>query len=297
MPCFHPLEGWKWFDPEKGRVSVTLKMRQGFHDLPVALPCGGCDGCLLERARQWAIRCVHESEMHRENCFVTLTYADEHLPLRGSLDKSDFQKFMKRLRKEVGRVRFFHSGEYGDQFGRPHYHALLFGWMPSDRIYLGERKGLPVWRSPLLERLWPYGRSEVGTVTFDSACYVARYVLKKRGKPGEFGLLVDQETGEVFGKAEPYSTMSRRPGIGARWLEKFGREVAVHGSVVSRGREVKPPRYYDVAVELVYPELFEKVRQDRRKKRSRKDESPERLEVIEKVAQGRVNLYRRELES
>jgi len=224
----------------------------------VLLPCGTCEWCLLERSRQWAVRCMHEAECHDANCMVTLTYDDEHLPreryrlvngrvehLRaGSLALEDFQDFMKRLRKRfvlnrrmvhkpwpdgmVPGIRFFHCGEYGATYGRPHYHALLFGFEFPDRVSLGERDGYPVWRSPILEALWPYGRSEIGSVTFESAAYVARYVMKKASA----------------GVTDEYLTMSRRPGIGAEWWRRYGRETSSRGGVVVRGSLSGIPRSY-----------------------------------------------------
>lgn len=292
MACFHPLAAWKFWDKERKRWSVTLDRRKGYVDLPAGLPCGGCDGCLLERSRVWAVRCMHEASLHIRNCFVTLTYDDAHLPPRGSLCKKDFQDFMKRLRKEFcdERIRYFHCGEYGAKFGRPHYHACLFGFDFRDKIYLGVRKGFPVWRSPSLEAAWSFGRSEIGAVSFESAAYVARYVLKKQVRTGP---VIDALSREVVGLEKEYVTMSRRPGIGREWFEKFKGDIWRRGDVVSRGMPMKPPRYYDVALELENPGEFERLRQERRKKRKRQDETVERLADREVCLQSRTHLFRR----
>lgn len=99
MACFYPLKAYqqpggdiKFHDNGKGRY--------------LELPCGQCIGCRLERSRQWAMRCVHEASMHDNNCFITLTYNPENLPPDGGLIKSDFQKFMKRLRKYYSKKKF-----------------------------------------------------------------------------------------------------------------------------------------------------------------------------------------------
>lgn len=82
MPCFRPLKGYKSRvrNRDTGKRSIVFNPREGFHDLPVTLPCGQCIGCRLERSRQWAIRCAHEASLYEENCFITLTYRDEDLP-------------------------------------------------------------------------------------------------------------------------------------------------------------------------------------------------------------------------
>lgn len=258
------------------------------HWRSLLLPCGTCDACKLERSRQWAVRCMHEASMYDDNCFVTLTYADEHLPFGNSLCLEDFQKFMKRLRRRFSneRIRFFHCGEYGERFGRPHYHVCLFGFDFRDKVFLGKRKGLPVWRSPILEELWPFGRSEIGSVTFESAAYVARYVMKKVTGP---------KAEEHYAGREPeYVTMSRRPGIGRAWYEKFKDELLAD-SVLVRGRMVKPPRYYDVVRDLVEPEVMEALRQKRRE-RVRELDTVQRLYDKEVNTSARLSTFKRELE-
>lgn len=202
------------------------------------VPCGQCIECRLKRSRDWAVRCMHEASLHKDNRFLTLTYADAFLPRDGSLDRRAFPLFMKRLRKACGSVRYFHAGEYGEENGRPHYHALLFGLRFGDEEVCGEsRGGHPVVQSARLSALWPFGFSQLGTVTFESAAYVARYCVKK---------VTGEQAAAYYGGREPeYATMSRRPGIGFRWYEQFRGEVYRDDSVLARGHEVGPPRFYD----------------------------------------------------
>lgn len=242
---------------------------------------------------------MHEAAMHEENSFVTLTYAEDHLPPWGSLDPSAFPRFMKRLRKHLGsgRVRYFHCGEYGEELERPHYHGLLFGYDFPDKEPWKVRRGNQVWRSPLLEKLWPYGMSEVGTVTFESAAYVARYITKK--------VMGDEESvarrysvrdvagHEVGRRTQEFATMSRRPGIGAAWLEKFGSEVYPADSVVVRGREAKPPRYYDEWLRRRDPGLLEEVQLVREDRHDWREDQEDRVAARAACEDARMSLYRR----
>lgn len=283
MGCLHP-------------VRIKAVWREGHQDAPERrlVPCGGCLGCRLEYSRQWAVRCMHEASLYEENCFVTLTYDDAHLPERGSLDREAFPLFMKRLRKQIAprKVRYFHAGEYGERFGRPHYHALLFGFDPADKVGAGKSGDCPVFEAASIGEVWPFGRHQLGAVTFESAAYVARYVAKKcvgaLVAPHE---RVDLESGEVVSLEPEYATMSRRPGIGRRWLEAFGAEVYPEDGVVCRGRLVKPPRFYDSQFELVDPETFEEVRTRRREAHREQDKR-----VLEEHVKRKYSLYRRELE-
>ncbi len=285
MPCFTPLRGFR--DPSGGFVFARHKSI----GLVMSVPCGRCIGCRLERSRQWAVRCMHEASLHEDNCFVTLTYANEHLPVNGSLEVSHFQKFMKRLRRRYDstRIRFFHCGEYGEGLGRPHYHALLFGFDFPDKAPWTDRNDSPVWRSSSLESLWPMGISEIGSVSFESAAYVARYITKK--------ITGEAAKAHYRGKAPEYATMSRRPGIGRGWITKFQEDVYPSDEVIVRGRATKPPRYYDSYFESVNPDAAEAVRLQRRRDRSREDETPDRLRVREVCAEARVSLLPRRLES
>lgn len=267
MPCFHP---WR---TDKGNVA----------------PCGQCRGCRASYAREWAMRCMHEASMHVQNCFVTLTYDDAHLPANGSLDVSKFDsdgkmihegafpRFIRSLRKRTGeRIRYFHVGEYGEIRNRPHYHALLFGWSPPDKTLLSVRKGFPVFTSDLLRATWSDGLHEIGSVTAASAGYVARYIKKR---------MTGNWSKAKYGDREPeYGTMSRNPGIGAGWLDTYRCEVYPADSVVVRGKEVKPPRYYDLRAAKLDEALMDGVKLCRFSRRRKEEETPDRLAVREAVA-------------
>lgn len=233
--------------------------------------------------------------MHEENCFLTLTYDEEHLPARGSLDRQAFPLFMKRLRKSIApqKVRYFHAGEYGERYGRPHYHALLFGYDPKDKVGAGKSGDCPVFTAESVSEVWPFGRHQLGAVTFESAAYVARYVAKKcSGAALSAHERISLETGEVVSLVPEYATMSRNKGIGSSWLKAFASEVYPEDGVVCRGRLVKPPRFYDSQFELVDPECFEEVRVRRRENAGDGCD----LAAREANAQARLSLYKRELE-
>ena len=213
------------------------------------------------------MRCLHEASLHDRNCFITLTFDDNNLPDDKSLDVRHFQLFMKKLRKKFGNgIRYYHCGEYGEMFRRPHYHACLFGFDFKDKYFWkysssGDGKSIPLYRSSDLERLWTFGYSSIGDVTFESAAYVARYIMKKINGDMAFDHYIDKETGAML-KPE-YTTMSRRPGIAFNWFKKFSSDVYPHDFTYIRDRKVRPPKYYDRCYELVYPSDFKKIKQKR----------------------------------
>jgi hypothetical protein len=245
VTCYHPLLAYK----SEGKVvfEKPFAFARGFN-----LPCGQCIGCRLNYSRQWAIRLVHEAQMHEKSCFITLTFNDESLFAREnpySLDKTEYQRFMKRLRKKYGKqVRFFHCGEYGDKNKRPHYHAILFGVdFDHDRKLWSNKDGIKLFTSESLEKLWPYGFCTIGQVTFESCAYVARYIMKKQTgeKAEDHYMRWCPETGEGTAIDPEYCTMSRKPGIGKSWIEKYKTDVYPHDYVVINEHKVKPPRFYD----------------------------------------------------
>ncbi len=287
MPCFKPLKGFR------SPSGAIVFCRQQSIGLEMSVPCGQCIGCRLERSRQWAVRCMHEASLHVDTCFVTLTYRDEDVPRFGSLLMDDWQKFFKRLRKRCGKVRFFGCGEYGELNGRPHYHACLFGLGFPDKVLWSTRGGHDVFRSPVLESVWPHGQSEIGSLTFESAAYVARYCVKKvtGSKARAHYECYDPDTGELGRRLPEFATMSRRPGIGTGWFEEFGSEVYPSDEVIVRGKSCKPPRFYDRLCGAASAEQMLRVQRARDRARDRSEETPARLRVREVCAEARSSLY------
>lgn len=293
MTCYHPMSGYRKAD---GSGKITMDVTEAFFDRPVRIACGQCYGCRLERSRQWAVRCLHEAQMHDTNAFVTLTYDDQALPEDGSLKLEHWQKFARRVRKQVGKFRFFHCGEYTDDERRPHYHALMFGLdFHEDRTTFKKNdRGEQLWRSPTLEKLWPHGYSSIGAVTFESASYVARYCMKKVNgeRAAEHYESVNRTTGEVTQLRPEYTTMSRRPGIGQGWIDAFSGDVYPTDFVVVRGKQARPPRYYDDRYGASHPEQLEEIKSQRQKKGRihAADATQERLKIREAHAKAKGKL-------
>lgn len=220
------------------------------------VPCGKCIGCRLEQARQAAVRCMHEASLHEHNTFLTLTYG-EKCPL--SLVPRDLQLFWKRLRRAGNKISYFASGEYGEKNGRPHYHAIVFGYWPKDAKYHKRSNGMPIYASDSLNKIWGHGYAYSGTVTFESACYVAGYVAQKVTGPEAPGWYqtVDPATGEIVDIEPEFSRWSTNPAIGKRWLAIYGESDAWrHDEVIMRGSKSKVPRYYDKQFQKQFPERY-----------------------------------------
>lgn len=287
MTCFSPKIAYRSKERYAGKYIICFNAAQDFDFDQIRLPCKNCRGCRLEHSRQWAMRCVFEASLYSNNCFITLTLNNDNLPDDWSLNKKIFQKFMKRLRKKFGpKIRYYHCGEYGDEFGRPHYHACLFNHDFSDRRFFKmSRSGFPLYRSEDLESLWKFGHSTVADMSFESAAYVARYCMKKINGPSSFEHYVnyvDLSTGEYVLRQREYSTMSRRPGIANAWYEANKSDVYPKDSVSLRGKVFRPPAYFDRLFEHEYPDDYELLK----KKRSinvYKQETLARLKVIEEV--------------
>lgn len=274
----------------RARDAITFDINKSATRIAFGLPCGRCIGCRLEKARQWGLRCLHEKKMSSSSCYLTLTYADEFLPEGGSLVVRDLQLFCKRvhnrLLKSRGKgIRYFAGGEYGEDNGRPHYHLLMFNYdFPDKRFYTNNKRGEPLFVSEELRELWYQGHSTIGEVTFDSAVYCAKYALKKvNGDAASEHYAVYDSDGIVYDRIPEFALMSRRPGIGATYYEKYGKEVRDHDSVIVNGREVNPPRFYDVRTERLHPETYDRLKRKRKRLAvlNRLDNTPERLRVKE----------------
>lgn len=209
--------------------------------------CRKCLPCRLNAAREKSVRAYHEAQMHEESIFLTLTYDNEHLKSPW-LQYIDFQLFMKSLREKVTRgitdketkerlaIRYYVTGEYGEENKRPHWHAIIFNYRPKDaeEKYKTDR-GEQVWKSKEIRDLWKKGDIEFGSVTIDSASYVTRYAAKKlvHGR--------DQEH-----RFHPIHKPSTGRAIGRTWIEKHYQHVFSNGFIVlPNGSTTKIPRYYE----------------------------------------------------
>lgn len=290
MACFHPLPAWyaRRVNPS-GKRGITFSLADGFKDKPLQVPCGKCVGCRLEYARQWAVRCMHESRLYDSNSFVTLTYSDDELPYSKSgvptLRPRDFTLFMKRLRLEFPDTRYFQCGEYGENTLRPHHHALLFNLdFPDKRKHSGGGASPVLYVSKTLERLWPYGHASIGAVTFESAGYVARYNLK------------GVKESPVPGVVPSYLTMSRRPGIGYEWAMRYRKDYYRDDCVIVNGVETRPPRYYDSIEEREAPSVLRRVKSKRRREAAEDpNNTGARLNVREEVKKASISLLNRSI--
>lgn len=296
MACFHPIKGYRAPGGE-----IKFARPGAFVDLPVTISCDQCYGCRLERSRQWAVRIMHhaqiEEQQGNESCFITLTYDDEHLPEDGSLDVTHWQSFAKSLRKRIGPFKFFHCGEYGDANYRPHYHAALFKTdfrFDREQVSTSE-SGHPLYTSPTLEKAWGRGHHWVGSLSYQSAAYVARYIMKKRTGIDADSHYLDPKTGVIL-KSE-YTTMSRNPGLGSSWIEKYVHDVYPRDQVICNGKPARPPKYYDNYLEKFDFEMYTRVKAKRARMGSKHEENntPDRLAVREGITERKLKQLKRNI--
>lgn len=195
------------------------------------VPCGKCVFCRKAISKEWGVRIVHELEYYKgNNVFFTLTYDDENLPENGSLCKRDVQLFLKRLRKAIypEKIKYFYSGEYGDETLRPHYHFLLFG--------LDQNK------KDLIEKCWEKGfiDKKLGYVCLRSANYCMKYLSKQTEEYKKFC--------KDNGLEIPFRDMSK--GIGKRYALE-NKEIYTEGRVQTmNGRYIGMPKYYGRIIDI-----------------------------------------------
>lgn len=317
MSCYHPLKAFVVGKNPSGKDNLMV-CAYGVHHLerrnghimkidsdfvsPYAeqvflnwkeIPCGHCDGCRIDRSRDWANRCMLEMQYHTDAWFVTLTYNDEHLPLAYAVDettgearevatlsKRDWQLFMKRLRKITGQeLRFFMCGEYGPKTYRPHYHAIIYGLKLDDVQFFSQRmlgkKIYTYYQSVTLQNAWsvlecdckgerqrnPIGHVLLGKVTWETCAYVARYCLKKAyGSDGDIL--------KKYGVTPEFVLMSRRPGIARQWFDEHPECYEydfINICTPDGGKKVRPPKYFDRLFDAESPEVMA----DLKKKRQR----------------------------
>lgn len=253
MQCIHPLYAID-YHKVKANGKKTIRILRSdeiarfktYDDLinyygrdnVIKLPCGKCDACKKNYAQQWAVRCTLEAKEYLNNIFLTLTYEDEFLP-SGDLDqfKKDFTDFIKAIRNDGHKIRYFGCGEYGSKTEREHHHLILFNFKPADAKYFSTgSNGGHYFTSEYISKLWKKGHIIFCDFEFATAKYVASYVL------GEY-------------KNTAFIRMSRKPGIGFKYLDKNYEDIysgdLIYGNF-GKQKTAHPPRAFDEYVKDHY---------------------------------------------
>lgn len=245
---------------------------------------------------------MHEASLYSENCFLTLTYSPENIPTGNSLLYSDFQTFLRRLRKLYPQkiIRFYMCGEYGESNDRPHYHACIFNHSFSDdkKPWRATSTSSILYLSPTLSKLWPHGYASIGDLTLQSAGYTARYIMAKiTGDLAESHYQFIDSDGVVHSRVPEFNRMSLKPGIGARWAERYASDVYPHDYVISRGFKNSVPAYYDKLLKRRDFDTHEAVKEARALKghQNSKDNTPQRLQAKETVQLAKIQTLTRKL--
>jgi hypothetical protein len=187
----------------------------------VPVKCGQCKECLTQRAAQWAYRCIEESRHNKSALFITLTYRDEDVPTAVNKDtgevfttlvKKDVQDFLKRLRyhqKQLtnDKIRVLYTGEYGDQLGRGHYHAIVWNLHPSLTSWKPSKSKQPQ-KDFILAKVWKLGYVKTGRAEGGSIRYVTNYMLMKN---------IDVDDCQE----KPFMKMSLKPPIGGKYVDTY----------------------------------------------------------------------------
>lgn len=303
MQCYHPVRMAysNRYLTRNGKRAVTGRASPDA-STPLLVPCGQCLGCRLERSRHWAIRCMMEAQLHDRNVFVTLTYRDQDLIFRdtdrATLYPRHFTLFMKRLRKEFGNgIKFYGCGEYGDKYGRPHYHAIIFGLDFEDKTVCDSQNGVDYYRSDTLNRIWSHGDCIIGDVSLESCAYVARYVMKKlNGEKASY--YEEQGIHPEFVRMSRGNAKSGPNGIGRQWLEQYWSDVYPRGNVILRGFPQSPPKYFDRWYEEKEPKKMKEIKEKRRSFADKNEDGylKSRLEAKEQVKLSATKSLKRKVE-
>lgn len=314
VPCYSPLKAYRPLSDLDGGRLVFNAQKAKNPDNPTTVPCGQCIGCRVDRSRDWAMRCYHEAQMHPLNTFINLTFNDEHLPEDYSVHVKTWQLFMYKLRQSLPqKIRFFACGEYGDLNLRPHYHALIFNHIfPDQKFYKKTPQQHNLYTSETLTALWGHGFCTIGDVNYQSAAYVARYIMKKINghKSVEHYTRIHPLTGLPVTCEPEFCVQSRRPGIGATWFDKFKSDAFPSDFLIVDGKKHPVPKFYLRKLQKEEPPAptstyFKEQRalESNRIKRARHvnalprkaDNTPERLAVREIIKKSKLKTLKREL--
>lgn len=322
MPCYTPRKGYwsKDLTPNGKRIWVSNPKLAQLDPLTgqaktLDLPCKTCVHCRTQHTRAWGIRCVHEASLYEDNSFITLTYSPERIPRYGNLLHAHMANFLKKLRNagnwprkwreymypgdegaevQLRRIRYYMAGEYGEKGGRPHFHACLFNLDFPDKRPTTLVRDNQYFHSEILDKLWGHGKTVIGKVSLDSASYVARYIMKKRSEPIYYEVRDDDGVVVETLKKE-YSTMSKKPGIGALAFQKWRRSWYPKDHLFVNGKRVPIPKYYDRLLMNEDPALHAFIINSRKGglRENASDLTPRRLEERAIVQEERMEFLKR----
>ncbi|WNK13997.1 MAG: replication initiator protein [Microvirus sp.] len=286
MPCYHPIIAYRSRKgpSANGAWPLVFNSNLGYCDMKVEVPCGKCIGCRMEYSRQWAIRALCEMQMHKSNSYITLTYNKNPV----SLNKRDYQLFIKKMRRRYAGFRYMLCGEYGERMGRPHYHACMFGVDFPDRKRLYRSNGFNVYGSSELENIWGNGFVTVGDLSFQSAAYVARYIVKK----------IDGDNSDAHYKGKEKEFLRCSQGIGRDWFLCYAEDAINVDKIVQKTLQASVPKYYNQMYKRFAKDEYLKNKEERREKyKGNKSEySYERLAVKETLQVLKLKLLKRSFE-
>lgn len=325
MSCYHPLKAMKQVDLKTGEFikmvflkdfepalkrNIVEKRGRTLLETYVEIPCGTCTGCRMEYAENWAVRCVLEARQWKNNCVLTLTYDNEHLPKMPKIDittgeileenvtlcKEDVQKFFKRLRKTFkekynqDNIRFFMCGEYGDKNGRPHYHIILFNCeIPDKKFFKYNNNGFKLYESKEVEKIWGMGDVKINDLSYEMCAYIARYVLKKQKGTNA------KATYDARGQIPEFTNMSRKPGIAYKYFEEHKETIYETEEIWLQTKKAlkahKPSRYFDKKLEELEEEKFKQI------KTRRKIRAEDKKRTLEHIIEYSIEEYKTMLES
>jgi len=225
--------------------------------------CGKCLKCLLKRKAQWSFRLVEQKRVSFSSYFVTLTYNDKYLPMGdgvSSINKNDHKEFIKKLKeyekpknlalrpyiskeelerskigiKDRGKLAYYGVSEYGDQFGRSHWHYILFNVRDINNI---DRAWFTTVRNDQTGEYEPgeqKGNIKIDECNINTIDYVLKYMVKDHSKQ------------DYEGRAKEVSFMSKGIGItyvDQEFIDYINREDA-NQVMNQRGSILPLPRYY-----------------------------------------------------
>jgi len=251
-----------------------------------------------------ALRLEHEAHFHQDSWFVTLTYDEENVPPGDGLVADHMSGFIKSYRDQnkKQKIRFFGVGEYGGSLGRPHYHMILFGpelqdrekiyTKPSKQFYssefiqmFGNPTGYQYYKSETLEKAWKQGIVEATSVSEATMQYVAKFHIEKvTGEKAEEHYTSITADGQLITVEPETARMSRNPGLGREWIEKYWEDVYPKGYLTTKGGiKHAPPKYYDRWLEQHHPEIYADLKDRREKEQPIRLQLESQQKIIDKI--------------